>query len=62
VFFIAQAFEHIVNRDASTAEQLSTHCDKLLQKGGAENESRLEEALDKVVKIFTYLTDKVCNP
>jgi cullin 1 len=60
-FALKDAFEHIVNLAAmgsSTAELLSSFCDKLLTKGGIENEGALQESLDKVVKIFTYLTDK----
>ena len=65
-FALKDAFEHIVNMfsmgGTTTAELLASHCDKLLQKGaggtGGGESALLDEAFEKVVKIFTYLTDK----
>ena len=56
------AFEVFVNKDigkSSTAELLSHFCDNLLKKSGERlSEEALEDKLEKVVRIFGYLSDK----
>jgi len=57
-----EAFEHFVNKDigkTSTAELLSNFCDNLLKKSGERlSEEALEDKLEKVVRLFGYLSDK----
>jgi cullin 1 len=57
-----EAFETFVNKDIdkySTAELISNFCDVILKKTGEKmGEKELEETLEKVVKLFTYLSDK----
>lgn len=57
-----EAFEVFVNKDigkTSTAELLSNFCDNLLKKSGERlSEEALEEKLEKVVRLFGYLSDK----
>jgi len=57
-----EAFEVFVNKDigkTSTAELLSNFCDNLLKKSGERlSEEALEEKLEKVVRLFSYLSDK----
>lgn len=57
-----EAFEMFVNKDIdkySTAELISLFCDVILKKTGEKmGEKELEETLEKVVKLFTYLSDK----
>jgi cullin 1 len=53
----------IVNKDSGkfrTADLLSTFCDRILKTGSTEKlmDSEIEEHLEKVVQIFSYLTDK----
>lgn len=59
-----EAFERFVNEqvgDASTAQLFATFCDSLLNTGGAGakmNENDIELQLEKLVKLFTYLSEK----
>merc|ERR1719197_1425328 len=57
-----EAFEVFVNKDigkTSTAELLSNFCDNLLKKSGERlSEEALEDKLEKVVKLFGYLSDR----
>lgn len=59
-----EAFERFVNEqvgDASTAQLFANFCDSLLNSGGAGarmTESAVEVQLEKLVKLFTYLSEK----
>jgi len=57
-----EAFEQFVNKDihkVTTAEMLSNFCDNLLKKSGERlDEQQLDDKLEKVVRLFSYLTDK----
>jgi len=55
---LRNAFVEIVNRFTS-AELLSTCCDRILRSdGGMLNDSEVEENLDQIVQLFSFLTDK----
>jgi len=57
-----EAFEVFVNKDigkTSTAELLSNFCDNLLKKSGERlSDDALDDKLEKVVRLFAYLSDK----
>lgn len=59
-----EAFERFVNErvgDSSTAQLFANYCDSLLNTGGRGakmSESDVETQLDKLVKLFTYLSEK----
>mmetsp|Transcript_22229 Transcript_22229/g.71840 ORF Transcript_22229/g.71840 Transcript_22229/m.71840 type:complete len:749 (-) Transcript_22229:395-2641(-) len=57
-----EAFEVFVNKDigkTATAELLSNFCDNLLKKSGERlSDEALEDKLEKVVRLFGYLSDK----
>ncbi|KAL9257939.1 Cullin-1-like protein [Drosera capensis] len=58
-----KAFEIFCNKGAagsSSAELLATFCDNILKKGGSEklSDEAIEEALEKVVKLLAYISDK----
>jgi len=57
-----EAFEVFVNKDigkTSTAELLSNFCNNLLKKSGERlSDDALEDKLEKVVRLFCYLSDK----
>jgi cullin 1 len=59
---LKDAFVEIVNKNVgqfTNAELLSTYCDRVLKSGGEKlSDSEVEENLEKVVQLFTYLTDK----
>eukprot|EP00592_Proboscia_alata_P006262 CAMPEP_0194357350 /NCGR_PEP_ID=MMETSP0174-20130528/4836_1 /TAXON_ID=216777 /ORGANISM="Proboscia alata, Strain PI-D3" /LENGTH=757 /DNA_ID=CAMNT_0039127329 /DNA_START=64 /DNA_END=2337 /DNA_ORIENTATION=- len=59
---LRDAFEEIVNRNVgqfSNAELMSTFCDRVLKTGGEKlNETEVDDSLEKVVQLFSYLTDK----
>ena len=59
---LKDAFVEIVNKDIgaySNAELMSTFCDRVLKSGGEKlNEIEVEESLDRIVQLFSYLTDK----
>jgi cullin 1 len=51
-----------VNKDIgqfSNAELMSTFCDRVLKSGGEKlSEIEVEDSLDRIVQLFSYLTDK----
>lgn len=59
-----EAFERFVNEqvgDCSTAQLFANFCDSLLNSGGVGakmNELEIESQLEKLVKLFTYLSEK----
>ncbi|XP_048135645.1 cullin-1-like [Rhodamnia argentea] len=59
-----EAFEVFCNQGvggSSSAELLATFCDNMLKKGGSEknsDEAIIEEELEKVVKLLSYISDK----
>lgn len=59
-----EAFERFVNEqvgDASTAQLFATFCDSLLNNGGVGakmNEVDIDVQLEKLVRLFTYLSEK----
>jgi cullin 1 len=59
---LKDAFVNFVNKDVgkfTNAEFLSTYCDRVLKSGGEKlSEAEVEENLEKVVQLFTYLTEK----
>ncbi|KAL6884673.1 hypothetical protein ACP4OV_010609 [Aristida adscensionis] len=60
---LKEAFEVVCNKDVagcSSAEMFATYCDNILRKGGSEklSDEGIEENLEKVVKLLTYISDK----
>ncbi|KAK8928873.1 Cullin-1 [Platanthera zijinensis] len=60
---LKEAFEVFCNKaiaGSSIAELLATFCDGVLKKGSCEklNDEAIEETLEKVVKLLTYISDK----
>jgi len=59
---LKDAFVEFVNKNIgqfTNAELLSTFCDRVLKSGGEKlNETEVDECLDRVVQLFSYLTDK----
>ncbi|KAF8676431.1 hypothetical protein HU200_046981 [Digitaria exilis] len=60
---LKEAFEVVCNKDVAgctCAELFASYCDSILKKGGIEklSDEAIEENLDKVVKILTYISDK----
>ena len=59
---LVNAFVVIVNKNVGqhpNAELLSTYCDRILSTGKEKlSEAEVEENLDHVVQLFTYLSDK----
>ena len=59
---LKDAFVEIVNKDIgahSNAELMSTFCDRVLKSGGEKlSETEVEGSLDRIVQLFSYLTDK----
>mmetsp|Transcript_22277 Transcript_22277/g.46834 ORF Transcript_22277/g.46834 Transcript_22277/m.46834 type:complete len:742 (-) Transcript_22277:219-2444(-) len=59
---LKNSFEVVVNQDVgqySNAELMSTFCDRVLKSGGEKlNDSEVEESLDRIVQLFSFLTDK----
>jgi cullin 1 len=59
---LKDAFVEIINKNVgqyTNAELMSTFCDRILKSGGEKlSEAEVEENLDKIVQLFTYLTDK----
>jgi len=60
---LKEAFEYFCNKgigEISTAQLLADFADKLLRKGGSEklSDEKMEETLDKVVKLLAYISDK----
>ncbi|KAG2597627.1 cullin-1-like [Panicum virgatum] len=60
---LKEAFEVVCNKDVAgctSAELFASYCDNILRKGGIEklSDEAIEENLDKVVKLLTYISDK----
>mmetsp|Transcript_8776 Transcript_8776/g.25246 ORF Transcript_8776/g.25246 Transcript_8776/m.25246 type:complete len:742 (+) Transcript_8776:140-2365(+) len=59
---LKDAFVEIVNKNVgqyTNAELMSTFCDRILKSGGEKlSESEVEDSLEKIVQLFSYLTDK----
>ncbi|CAB9524032.1 Cullin-3 [Seminavis robusta] len=59
---LKDAFVEIVNKNVgqyTNAELMSTFCDRILKSGGEKlSEGEVEESLDRIVQLFSYLTDK----
>jgi len=59
---LKDAFVEFVNHNVgnyTNAEFMSTYCDRILKSGGEKlNESEVEDNLEKVVQLFSYLTEK----
>ncbi|KAF3627384.1 putative dentin sialophosphoprotein-like isoform X1 [Capsicum annuum] len=60
---LKEAFEVFCNKSvagSSTTELLASYCDNTLKKGGNEqlSDDAIEDTLDKVVKLVTYISDK----
>jgi cullin 1 len=59
---LKDAFVEIINKDVgqfSNAELMSTFCDRVLKSGGEKlSETEVEENLDRIVQLFSYLTEK----
>uniref|UniRef100_I2CQT5 Cullin 1 n=2 Tax=Nannochloropsis gaditana TaxID=72520 RepID=I2CQT5_NANGC len=59
---LKEAFVEFVNKDVGkfkNADLLSSFCDRILKKGGEKlGDAEVENHLEKVVNLFTYLTDK----
>ncbi|CAO2203520.1 unnamed protein product [Urochloa humidicola] len=60
---LKEAFEVVCNKDVAgctSAELFASYCDSILRKGGTEklSDEAIEENLDKVVKLLTYISDK----
>ncbi|CAN6183699.1 unnamed protein product [Urochloa humidicola] len=60
---LKEAFEVVCNKNVAgctSAELFASYCDSILRKGGTEklSDEVIEENLDKVVKLLTYISDK----
>mmetsp|Transcript_18871 Transcript_18871/g.23751 ORF Transcript_18871/g.23751 Transcript_18871/m.23751 type:complete len:742 (+) Transcript_18871:80-2305(+) len=59
---LKEAFVEFVNRDVGktkNADLMSSFCDRILKTGGEKlSDEQVEEYLEKVVQLFSYLTDK----
>jgi len=59
---LKNSFEEIVNNDVgkfSNAELMSTFCDRVLKSGGEKlSETEVDQSLDRIVQLFSFLTDK----
>mmetsp|Transcript_23586 Transcript_23586/g.33795 ORF Transcript_23586/g.33795 Transcript_23586/m.33795 type:complete len:737 (+) Transcript_23586:90-2300(+) len=59
---LKDAFVEIVNTDIgnhTNAELMSTYCDRVLRSGGEKlSEEEVDQSLDRIVQLFSYLTDK----
>ena len=59
---LKEAFVEIMNKDVgqyTNAELMSTYCDRVLKSGGEKlTETAVEERLDQIVQLFSYLSDK----
>eukprot|EP00544_Gedaniella_sp_CCMP2646_P005671 CAMPEP_0202484896 /NCGR_PEP_ID=MMETSP1361-20130828/3851_1 /ASSEMBLY_ACC=CAM_ASM_000849 /TAXON_ID=210615 /ORGANISM="Staurosira complex sp., Strain CCMP2646" /LENGTH=745 /DNA_ID=CAMNT_0049113657 /DNA_START=28 /DNA_END=2265 /DNA_ORIENTATION=- len=59
---LKNAFSEVVNKNVgnfSNAELFSTFCDRVLKSGGEKlSEQQVEENLDCIVQLFSYLTEK----
>ena len=63
---LKDAFVEIVNKNVgqfTNAELMSTFCDRILKSGGEKlSEAEVEESLDRIVQLLSYLTDKDLFP
>jgi cullin 1 len=60
---LKDAFVEVVNRNLGkykTADLMSSFCDRILKTGSIEklNDTEIEDFLEKIVQMFSYLTDK----
>jgi cullin 1 len=59
---LKEAFVEVVNSSVgqySNAELMSTYCDRVLKSGGERlSGTEVEESLDRIVELFSYLTEK----
>lgn len=60
---LRDAFSEIVNKDVGSvknADLMSSFCDQILKTGGEKlgGESEIEDYLEKIVQLFSYLSDK----
>jgi len=58
---LKDAFVEFVNKNVgnfTNAEFMSTYCDRILKSGEKLRESEVEDSLEKVVQLFSYLTEK----
>jgi len=58
---LKEAFVEFINRSVgkfTSADYMSTFCDRILKGQQKLSEQQVEEFLEKVVQIFSYLTDK----
>lgn len=59
---LKDAFVEVVNKNVgqyTNAELMSTFCDRILKSGGEKlSEAEVEENLERIVQLFSYLTDK----
>lgn len=59
---LKNSFEEIVNNDVgnfSNAELMSTFCDRVLKSGGEKlSETEVDQSLDRIVQLFSFLTEK----
>ena len=59
---LKDAFSEVINKNVgqySNADLMSTYCDRVLKSGGEKlNEEQVEESLEKIVQLFSYLTEK----
>lgn len=59
---LKDAFVEIVNKNVgayTNAELMSTFCDRVLKSGGEKlSDAEVEDSLDRIVQLFSYLTDK----
>mmetsp|Transcript_20406 Transcript_20406/g.49633 ORF Transcript_20406/g.49633 Transcript_20406/m.49633 type:complete len:758 (-) Transcript_20406:1630-3903(-) len=59
---LKEAFETFINQEVgkySFAQLMSTFCDRILRKSGDKlSEEQVETSLNKIVELFSYLTDK----
>lgn len=59
---LKDAFVEVVNKDVgnfSNAELMSSYCDRILKSGGEKlSEAEVEQSLERIVQLFSYLSDK----
>ncbi len=60
---LKDAFEVFINKEVnskhSNAEMICTFCDRLLKSGGEKvSDAEIEDSLEKVVQLFSFITDK----
>ncbi|OQR97158.1 CULlin protein 1 [Achlya hypogyna] len=59
---LKEAFVEFVNKDVGkdcSAKLMSTFCDRILKSGGEKlSDDQVEDFLQKIVSVFSYLTDK----